>query len=187
MTLAESSVALCFLWVMCVRVNKRDVQIWHCVAIFKSNLPVSLTGSVSFSAAGTLKIYWEIKLRAVFSFASVIKPWATSCPTSKESKVCWTLSSCLFTALLIHLTGRAFPPKGPRQVPPFCHHPESRWTVRHIRRLPGIRQPHGADRALQSQPHPALWRAPDLKLLRGEEITESLINSYAACRRCTLT
>lgn len=86
--LDSASIELCFLsdvrvkWIVSWRVSN---PVW---------LPVCSIGSVLFSAAGKQRISWGIKVWAVFSFVSVIKPSATSCPTSKAKHVNWTLLNC---------------------------------------------------------------------------------------------
>lgn len=60
------------------------------------------------STPGTRKICWEIKLWAVFSFASVIKPSDTSCHTSEANQVC--LTSFQLLIYLLHSPAVYTPP-----------------------------------------------------------------------------
>lgn len=137
-------------------------------------LEVCVIGRVWLFAPGTQKICWEIKIWAVFSSVSLTKPSDTSYPTSEAKWSLLIVVPLLPFRLSVSDSSLLgvffFPRKGSWQVSPFCHHPEPRWTVHHSGRLSDVQEPDRADRTLQGQPHPALWRVPDFQLSPGEAV-----------------
>lgn len=65
----------------------------------------------------------------------------------------------------------ALPLQRERPMPAFCHHLSTKWTIRHIGRLPYPSQPGWADKLLPDVRNWAFWRKADCRLFKGKSKT----------------